>query len=42
LSISDPLALPQWIRDYSGYWENGEWARSGLRPTADVGMIWLR
>lgn len=27
---------------YSQAWVDGEWKKAGLRPTADVGMLWLR
>lgn len=32
----------KWHEQYAHYWEAGEWARAGLRPTADVGMLWVR
>jgi hypothetical protein len=34
--------LDKWHRTYAHYWENGDWKRSGLRPTADVGMLWIK
>ena len=34
--------MHSWLVVYGDYWEHGEWARSGLRPTADVGMMWVR
>ena len=42
LPISDPLAFAQWIKDYTPDWTAGGWQKSGLRPTADVGMCWVR
>jgi len=42
LSISDPLALPQWIENMSYWWSSEGWKQSGLRPTPDVGMCWVR
>lgn len=34
--------LGAWHDKYAPYWEAGEWKRSGLRPTPDVGMLWVR
>ena len=34
--------LGKWHNTYAPYWTDGEWKRSGLRPTADVGMLWVR
>ena len=34
--------LGKWHDTYAPYWTDGEWKRSGLRPTADVGMLWVR
>lgn len=33
--------LAKWVDDNSYWWENGGWINSGLRPTADVGMLWV-
>lgn len=34
--------LGQWHDKNAVLWENGYWKQSGLRPTADVGMLWVR
>ena len=34
--------LGLWHERNKGLWEGGYWKASGLRPTADVGMIWVR
>ena len=34
--------LAQWVADNSAGWVNGGWEVAGLRPTADVGMIWCK
>ena len=34
--------LKKWIDNNSEKWINGEWKKSNLRPTADVGMCWVR
>lgn len=35
--------LPRWLRDSKGWWESEGWIEQGaLRPTADVGMIWVK
>lgn len=34
--------LGKWHTKESGYWEAGGWKRSNLRPTSDVGMLWVR
>lgn len=31
-----------WITETASKWESKDWKKSGLRPTADVGMIWIR
>lgn len=31
-----------WHQSTSDDWIDGEWQKSGLRPTADVGMLWFR
>lgn len=34
--------LELWHNRNKDLWEGGYWKASGLRPTADVGMIWVR
>ena len=34
--------LAQWVADNSANWVDGGWQVAGLRPTADVGMLWVR
>lgn len=34
--------LAKWVDDNSHWWESGGWQNSGLRPTADVGMLWVK
>ena len=31
-----------WLHENQDAWESHEWKIAGLRPTADVGMIWVR
>lgn len=31
-----------WHQSTSDDWINGKWQKGGLRPTADVGMLWFR
>lgn len=31
-----------WIDNNAKLWTDGQWKRSGLRSTADVGMLWLK
>jgi FkbM family methyltransferase len=33
--------LDNWVIENKDKWENGGWKESNLRPTADVGMVWL-
>lgn len=40
--LSEYKNLKSWIQETSAAWESGGWKTSGLRPTADVGMIWVR
>ena len=35
-------SLTDWVDAHSAEWVAGGWKRSGLRPTADVGMCWVR
>jgi FkbM family methyltransferase len=34
--------LGLWHSRFAEHWENGGWKKSNLRPTADVGMLWVR
>jgi len=34
--------LSAWRDKNKTLWEEGYWRKSGLRPTADVGMLWVR
>ena len=34
--------LGVWHNQYAEVWENSAWKKSNLRPTADVGMLWVR
>lgn len=34
--------LGKWHDKNAALWEGGYWKKSGLRPTADVGMLWVR
>ena len=34
--------LYMWWRDHYEAWQNGDWRKSGLRPTPDAGMCWVR
>ena len=34
--------LQKWIKFNEDEWTNGGWKGSNLRPTADVGMLWVR
>lgn len=34
--------LGAWHNEYAPQWESADWKRSNLRPTADVGMLWVR
>ena len=38
----DEFMLLAWVRDEGKEWENGGWKEANLRPTADVGMLWVR
>lgn len=42
LPIQRAGQLPQIIAEMSEDWVLRGWQRSGLRPTADVGMLWVR
>jgi FkbM family methyltransferase len=34
--------LTDWILQHCAHWEFDGWKKSNLRPTADVGMLWVR
>ena len=34
--------LAKWHKNNKAYWEEGGWKVANLRPTADVGMLWVR
>jgi FkbM family methyltransferase len=34
--------LCDWVVQHKDAWENGKWKEANLRPTADVGMCWVR
>jgi FkbM family methyltransferase len=34
--------LLEWHEGAKGFWERENWKQSGLRPTADVGMLWVK
>ena len=36
------IDLTTWRNEHAPFWESHEWKTAGLRPTADVGMIWVR
>ena len=36
------LDVRTWQSENAPAWESHEWKNAGLRPTADVGMIWVR
>ena len=36
------MTLKDWVDHNAAAWTNHEWKRSNLRPTADVGMVWIR
>jgi len=42
ISLDKADELPKWIEENTPIWEAGLWQEAGLRPTADVGMIWVR
>jgi len=35
-------SLAEWVQTHSESWVNSGWKESGLRPTADVGMCWVK
>jgi FkbM family methyltransferase len=43
LPLTKADKLPKWIKETEKWWTSGGWEEQGrLRPTADVGMLWLR
>ena len=38
----DTFNLDTWVAHNSDRWVDGNWRGSNLRPTADVGMLWVR
>lgn len=40
--LSKAKDLKLWIEDTTQWWETEGWKKSNLRPTADVGMLWVR
>jgi FkbM family methyltransferase len=38
----ESITLRSWVEDNSQAWVEGDWKLSNLRPTADVGMVWVR
>lgn len=42
LPIAKATQLPKIIEKMAPEWENEGWKTAGLRPTADVGMLWVR
>jgi FkbM family methyltransferase len=38
----DGFDFCDWVREHKDEWTNGGWKGSHLRPTADVGMCWVR
>lgn len=36
------FSINQWVSETAQEWTNGGWKGSHLRPTADVGMLWVR
>jgi FkbM family methyltransferase len=42
LSEDNTNKLLAWHQDNSDAWIDGGWTKANLRPTADVGMLWVR
>ena len=38
----DTFDFKNWLNTYGPLWELEGWKRASLRPTADVGMLWVR
>lgn len=36
------MTLREWVESNADLWIDGAWKKSNLRPTADVGMVWVR
>lgn len=42
-TLADPEELRGWIEETQGWWTSKGWMQQGsLRPTADVGMLWVK
>ena len=41
-SLKEAQDLPNWIKSTTNWWTTIGWKESNLRPTADVGMLWVR
>ena len=41
VSIKD-FHLNDWVLEHKHAWVKGGWKKANLRPTADVGMVWVR
>jgi FkbM family methyltransferase len=38
----DQFVFKSWLNEHKQWWENEGWKEANLRPTADVGMCWVR
>lgn len=38
----EKFSLNDWVQQKEKWWINGGWKNSNLRPTADVGMCWVK
>lgn len=38
----EDFRLDDWVISHKDKWESGGWRTANLRPTADVGMLWVR
>ena len=38
----EKFSMAEWIKENSKAWEKQDWKVSNLRPTADVGMCWVK
>jgi len=41
-SLNEDFSLGLWVLEHEEMWVNGGWKVAGLRPTADVGMVWAK
>lgn len=39
--LIEDFCLDTWVANNKNKWENGGWKTANLRPTADVGMVWI-